>query len=152
MLTLKNMCKMVVVKYGLAKEEIPQSLIEEIEHMEGRIQSELTGVLTSFYDSDIKVEWSTGEWSFTPCNQPSIKIRAGRRNCLGSRGGELFLLPGRNVVIEDFKINLEERRVTVEFLGSCSSVAKPDTYNRMLKSTVGKHRESNSVWMCIELS
>merc|ERR1719186_766963 len=77
------------------------------------------------YSSKLNIAWSAGEWRFTMLNQPTIKIKAGRRECLGLSGGKLFLFTKMKICIDDVKIDFEGFRRIV-FHGSCSSIKSPN--------------------------
>eukprot|EP00092_Neocalanus_flemingeri_P055751 GFUD01065957.1.p1 GENE.GFUD01065957.1~~GFUD01065957.1.p1 ORF type:complete len:172 (+),score=27.77 GFUD01065957.1:38-553(+) len=127
MATLRNISSLAVIKYGIARNELPRALIEELRKMEGRIKSELTGEFTT-----VSFVWDDGELRFRILNQQTVTIRSGGRNSLGLAGGKLFLFDDRKISIDDFKIDLKERRIT--FYGMCSSVKNAD--GRVFKSTI----------------
>ena len=136
-MSLRNISKLAMVKYGVNKTELPKDLIKEVKEMEDIVKAEMSGSfsnLTLNYSYCLKIEWSPGEWQFvlttnfhwTPEDwKPTLrtikmKIRAGRREHLGFAGGYLFHFPNREVTIDNFKIDLERRKIL--FLGKCSSV------------------------------
>eukprot|EP00092_Neocalanus_flemingeri_P036580 GFUD01039829.1.p1 GENE.GFUD01039829.1~~GFUD01039829.1.p1 ORF type:complete len:180 (+),score=34.62 GFUD01039829.1:57-542(+) len=127
MVSLRNISSLAVIKYGIARDELPRALIEELRKMEGRIKSELTGEFTT-----VSFVWDDGEWRFRILNQQTVTIRSGGRNSLGLAGGKLFLFDDRKISIDDFKIDLKERRIT--FYGMCSSVK--NSGDRVFKSTI----------------
>eukprot|EP00092_Neocalanus_flemingeri_P041501 GFUD01045196.1.p1 GENE.GFUD01045196.1~~GFUD01045196.1.p1 ORF type:complete len:187 (-),score=49.73 GFUD01045196.1:113-673(-) len=146
MATLRNISSLAVVKYGIARDELPGPLIKELRTMEGLLKSELTGDFFH-YDMPLKkacnlnIDWDAGEWRFSSSisgrgmeipQQQTVKIRAGGRQCLGLAGGQLFLFDGRKISIDDFRIDLDERRIT--FYGICSSFKNSD--GRVFKSTI----------------
>eukprot|EP00092_Neocalanus_flemingeri_P083987 GFUD01105470.1.p1 GENE.GFUD01105470.1~~GFUD01105470.1.p1 ORF type:complete len:191 (-),score=45.22 GFUD01105470.1:110-661(-) len=135
--TLRKISILAVVKLGIPEAELPQTVAEEVEILGERITSEWTGIFGGcalWYDR-IKIDWSGGVWRFTPQMRtgyrvewsapqtlfvlPAIKIKAGRTNYLGYPGGNLFLLPGRKIWIDDYKIVVGDRKVI--FYGACSS-------------------------------
>merc|ERR1711862_184329 len=52
----------------------------------------------------------------------SLLIKAGEKNKLGKLSTKQFMLPGREVYIYDFRIDLE--KLELNLLGSCSSIVK----------------------------
>eukprot|EP00092_Neocalanus_flemingeri_P102199 GFUD01130711.1.p1 GENE.GFUD01130711.1~~GFUD01130711.1.p1 ORF type:complete len:175 (-),score=45.36 GFUD01130711.1:75-599(-) len=134
MVSLRKISSLAVIKYGIARDQLPRALIEELKNMEGMIKSDLTGefILPFTYTSKLNIDWNAGEWRFRFLNQQPVKIRAGGRQSLGLAGGELFLFDDRKIFIDDFKIDLDERKIT--FYGVCSSVKNSD--GRAFKSTI----------------
>ena len=57
-------------------------------------------------------------------------IKAGEKNKLGKLGTKQFMLPGREVYIHDFRIDLD--KLELNLLGSCSSIVK-DCDNHPMK-------------------
>ena len=127
-MTLRKLSSLTVVEYGIAWNEVPQPLHGELGKLEEMIKSDLTGnflfVTEASHIGKLKIDWSGGEWRFTISNQPSISIRAGRRECLGLPGGELFLFKENKIFIDDVRIDLEGRRIM--FYGICSSINDSD--------------------------
>ena len=64
-------------------------------------------------------------------NQKEMKIQCGVQARLGFVGGELFALFGRKVIVEDFTLDVNNRKVV--FYGTCSS--SKTTLWRSFKST-----------------
>ena len=117
MMTLREITMMAVIKFDIPRDQLPEILVNEIEEIEDKINTELTGKFESsgYYDR-IEIGWSRGEWSLSFLRRKevlssTIKIRAGKRNDLGLLGGELFLFPGREIVMDDFKIDFERRMI-----------------------------------------
>jgi len=135
-MTLSYLSSLAVIKNGIERNEleVPKTIIKDLGVMEKIINDEMTGEFTYTdpdYDSKMDIAWSPGEWRFTQRNQEPVKIRAGRRENLGLAGGEIFLFEGRKISIDDFNIDLEEKKI--KFYGKCSSVK---TYcGRDFKST-----------------
>eukprot|EP00092_Neocalanus_flemingeri_P040115 GFUD01043696.1.p1 GENE.GFUD01043696.1~~GFUD01043696.1.p1 ORF type:complete len:143 (+),score=17.51 GFUD01043696.1:64-492(+) len=139
--TLKQMSMSVVVKLGMSRAELPLTLRNEIEIMEERIKSEWTGIFMNSSNSAraVKIDWAGGEWTFspqwrwrvyrgrqggsqfTPQTLAPRKIKPGSTNCVDYLGGLFFLLPGRIVWIDDYKITLRERKAI--FYGTYSFLA-----------------------------
>eukprot|EP00092_Neocalanus_flemingeri_P019411 GFUD01021025.1.p1 GENE.GFUD01021025.1~~GFUD01021025.1.p1 ORF type:complete len:200 (-),score=52.34 GFUD01021025.1:200-799(-) len=134
--TLKQISMSVVIKLGMSKAELPLTLKNEVEIMEERIKSEWTGIFSNSESGPVKIDWSGGEWTFspqkrrvyryrrhigwsTPQTLPPCKIKAGSTNDLGYPGGRLFLFPGRKIWIDDYKITVKERKAI--FYGTHSS-------------------------------
>jgi hypothetical protein len=144
MKSLKEICKLAVIKQGLSRTDLPQVVSEEVEIMEEKLKSVFSGIFFSSKDdaiSSLKIAWENGEWQLTPLNQETLRIRAGVENSLGREGGDIFCLPGRQVSIHHFRIDLDGRKVF--FYGSCSSV----------KNSTGRQFESlltvmsNKMWI-----
>ena len=151
-MTLREMSKMAVIKYDIPRDQLPDILVKEIEEMEAKINTELSGKYESsgYYDR-IEIGWSSGGWSLNFLRRKEVfsstlKIRAGKRNDLGLMGGELFLFPGREIVIDDFKIDFKSRMI--KFFGTCSSVEEPDA--KLFKSAVSFSPEKIRYFMKIE--
>eukprot|EP00092_Neocalanus_flemingeri_P023638 GFUD01025639.1.p1 GENE.GFUD01025639.1~~GFUD01025639.1.p1 ORF type:complete len:203 (-),score=56.65 GFUD01025639.1:67-621(-) len=155
--TLRKISMLAVVKLGIPEAELPQTVAKEVEMLGERISSEWTGIFSGceLYDR-IKIDWSGGEWRFTPLIRtvyrsrwstphtlPAIKIKAGRTNDLGYPGGNLFLLPGRKIWIDDYEIGVEDRKVI--FYGACSST-KIGTRTQ-LKATLSLSGDGNLLVM-----
>ena len=122
--SLKEICKMFVVKKGITRIDLPSTLAEEVEEMEGGINSIFTGSFQRHKDFSViplTIAWARGQWEFTMKNQETLVIKPGVE--LGKLGGELFLLPGRKVSIFDFKLDLGTK--TLRFHGMCSSSRDP---------------------------
>eukprot|EP00092_Neocalanus_flemingeri_P104384 GFUD01133699.1.p1 GENE.GFUD01133699.1~~GFUD01133699.1.p1 ORF type:complete len:193 (-),score=42.13 GFUD01133699.1:198-776(-) len=134
--TLKQICMSVVIELGMSRAQLPLTLKNEVEIMEERIMSEWTGIFSNSESRPVKIDWSGGEWTFspqasrvnryrrnsgwsTPQPLPPSKIIAGSTNDLGFPGGRLFLLFGRKVWIDDYKISVRERKAI--FFGTYSS-------------------------------
>jgi hypothetical protein len=146
MKSLKEMCKIEVIKLGISGSELPTTVAKEVEIMEENIKSAFTGIFSYseyFSSSTLKIDWVGGEWQFTQLNQQTIKIKAGAENSLGNLGGDLFLFPGRKVSINDYRIDLEGRKVI--FYGTFSSVK--DVSGRQFKSTLLFSSTSNLLMM-----
>ena len=135
MATLMEICKMEVIKLGAPREELPKTILKEVEIMEEKMKTFFTGSFSNICNSSyssLKIDLVDGEWHFTVCAQPTLKIRGGGSNFFGLPGGQLFLFPGRKVTIDDFKINLLEKEVI--FHGTCSS--SEDSTGRKFKSSL----------------
>ena len=141
MKTLREISKMAVIKFDIARDQLPDVLMKEIEVMESKINTELTGKYDKMQRRcsgsyhRIEIGWSNGEWNLGITRRKEVstlKIRAGMTNYLGQLGGELFLFPGREIVIDDFDIDFEERMI--KFYGSCSSAE--ETAEKRFKSSI----------------
>merc|ERR1719420_2365955 len=124
--SLKEICKMFVLKNGITRIDLPTTLAEEVEEMEGRINSIFTGTFHRHKDFSViplTIAWAQGQWELTMKNQETLVIKPGVENSLGKLGGELFLLPGRKVSIFDFRIDVGSK--TLRFHGMCSSSRDP---------------------------
>ena len=143
MRSLKELAKMAVLKQGLRSEEcLPVTVREELELMEVAIMTDMTG--RGYYDNNdiirflgFDIDWSEGCWSFllrkrTENSWTKIltEIRAKKPSFLPPEWADLFgidytpaMIHGS--LIKDFKINIEERRVT--FYGNFGSHYDDDT-------------------------
>eukprot|EP00092_Neocalanus_flemingeri_P023694 GFUD01025697.1.p1 GENE.GFUD01025697.1~~GFUD01025697.1.p1 ORF type:complete len:204 (+),score=49.17 GFUD01025697.1:67-678(+) len=134
--TLKQISMSVVIELGMSRAQLPLTLKNEVEIMEERIMSEWTGIFSNSESRPVKIDWSGGEWTFSPQMRrvyvyrrhsgwstlrplPPCKIKAGSTNDLGYPGGRLFLFPGRKICIDDYKITGKERKAI--FYGTHSS-------------------------------
>eukprot|EP00092_Neocalanus_flemingeri_P028839 GFUD01031312.1.p1 GENE.GFUD01031312.1~~GFUD01031312.1.p1 ORF type:complete len:171 (-),score=37.64 GFUD01031312.1:28-540(-) len=132
--TLRKKSMMAVIKLGIPKSELPETVKKEVKTLEERIKSDWTGVFRSWYlwrnqSNYVKIDWSGGVWWFQfykdgptftiPVAQmPAIKIKAGSSYDLGYQGGIMFLLNGKKIWIDDYRV-VEDREVI--FYGSYSS-------------------------------
>ena len=126
--SLKEVCKMFVIKKGISRPRIdlPTTLAEEVEEMEGRMRSIFTGTFhrhTDFSGTTLTIAWTQGQWELTINNKETLIIKSGVENSLGQLGGGLFLLPGRTVFIFDFGLDFGTK--TLRFNGMCSSKKDP---------------------------
>jgi hypothetical protein len=121
MKSLRENCKLAVIKHGSSRTELPTTLAQEIETMEGNLKIVFSGTFYYYVDNYtgfLNIAWEDGEWQLS-LNQETLCIRTGVDNCLGNQGGDIFLFPGRQVTISDFSIDLDERKVF--FYGTCST-------------------------------
>ena len=97
---------MKVIELGISREQLPTTISKEIEIIEAKIKSVFTGKFDLIGSGlgSLKIGWVDGMWHSTVLNQKTIN--GGGSNCYGLPGGRLFLIPGRSVTIEDFKIDL----------------------------------------------
>ena len=133
--SLKELCKIAVIKQGISTTELPQTVAKEVEVIESRLKLFFTGTfcyMKDFAESTLKIGWKNGEWQFTQLNRNTLRIRAGVENILGSQGGDLFLFPSRRVTIDDYRIDWDGRKVT--FCGKCSSAKSSN--GRQFRSTL----------------
>ena len=118
--SLKEACKLFVIKMGTTRIDLPTTLAEEVDEMEGRIKSIFTGtfhIQKDFSVTTLTIAWTQGQWELTMKNQETLVIRSGEENLLGKLGGEFFMLPGRTVTIFDFKLNFVSKML--RFNGMC---------------------------------
>ena len=113
MATLKEICKMEVIKLGAPREELPKTILKEVEIMEEKMKTFFTGSFSNICNSSyssLKIDLVDGEWHFTVCAQPTLKIRGGGSNSLGLPGGQLFLFPGRRLQLMISRLICWKRR------------------------------------------
>jgi hypothetical protein len=145
MKSLKELAKMAVLKQGLGSEEcIPLTVREELELMEEAIRADMTGRGYHEYyveeSLEFDINWSEGCWSFllrrrteNRWTETSTEIRAESHTFLQPEWADLFGIDYTSARfggcwINDFKINIEERRVT--FHGNFGSPHDDDTANQ----------------------
>ena len=149
--SLQEECMMVIIKHELSRDRLPDSVIEEVDQFERKILSFFNGKFCTYtnrmpYEGNIfsvKLDQDHGGLEFIfekddleddldrwEWKMEAHLIKAGRRNKLGKLGTNQFMLPGREVFIYDFRIDLEKKEINL--LGSCSSIVK-DCYNHPLK-------------------
>ena len=135
--SLKEICKRFVIKKGISRIDLPTTLAEEVEEMEGRMKSIFTGTFHRHTDfsvtNTLTIAWTQGhgQWELTikkahtglVVAQENLVIKSGEENLLGKLGGEFFMLPGRTVTIFDFRLNFGTK--TLRFNGMCSSSKDP---------------------------
>ena len=92
---------MFVIKKGISRIDLPTTLAEEVEEMEGRMRSIFKGTFHSHpifpVTTTLTIAWTQGQWELTMKNQETLVIKSGEENLLGKLGGEFFMLPGRTV-------------------------------------------------------
>jgi len=124
--SLKEICSLAVIKTGTVRINLPSTLADEVEELEGRIKSIFTGTFqrpTDIYTVvTLTIAWTQGQWELTLNNHETLVVKSGVENTLGKIGGQLFLLPGRSVTIFDYKLDLERKKLS--FVGKCSSSTK----------------------------
>ena len=124
------MCKLQVIKHGVDRTDLPATLAEEVEQLEGKIASAFRGDYCFMFNGwgrwcsvSFQLVWREGQCEFIlypgAQHQETLVVRAGIENMLGRAGGFLFKLPGREVNITDFRIDLAKG--VLSFVGSCSS-------------------------------
>jgi len=123
-LTLREISSTAIIKYGLGRYGLPTCLIDELDVLDKIIKSEMIGEYINigvfFYETKLSIGWSCdGEWTFTLGNQEEMKVKRGVTANLGLDGGELFSLVGRKVMVEDYTLDLKNRKL--RFYGTCSS-------------------------------
>ena len=147
--SLQEVCMMVIIKHELSRDRLPDSVIEEVDQFERKILSFFTGKFCTYtnrmqYEGNVfsvKLDQDHGglEFIFEKDDleddhlewiKEAHLIMAGRKNKLGKLGTNQFMLPGREVFIYDFRIDLEKKEINL--LGSCSSIVK-DCDNHPLK-------------------
>ena len=129
--SLRDLCKLAVLKLGISKTDLPKTVRREVEMMEHKLKSQFTGTFHyksgDYSTSTLKIAWTRGEWQLTILNQETLRIRDGVEHQLGKLGGDLFLVPGRKVSISGYSIDWDRRKVI--FRGKCSS-SKTSTWRR----------------------
>eukprot|EP00092_Neocalanus_flemingeri_P018719 GFUD01020274.1.p1 GENE.GFUD01020274.1~~GFUD01020274.1.p1 ORF type:complete len:186 (+),score=44.51 GFUD01020274.1:83-640(+) len=114
MMSLQNLCKQAVLKFGIATDKLPQAIIEDLTTLEKRIAIDFTGVFVDKSNPDehayLAIDWSGGMWSFTPDNHPTMEIKAGGKSNLGVIWGDWLYLPGE-VSFEHYEFDFEELKV-----------------------------------------
>eukprot|EP00092_Neocalanus_flemingeri_P038003 GFUD01041371.1.p1 GENE.GFUD01041371.1~~GFUD01041371.1.p1 ORF type:complete len:175 (-),score=46.31 GFUD01041371.1:49-573(-) len=155
--TLEQMSMMAVLKLGIPMTELPKTVAKEVDMLEARIKSDWTGIFRSWnwglWCDRVKIDWSGGEWRFQFYSDsgyggpgPAIKIKAGHSKDLGYPGGIMFLLPGKKVWIDDYKIVMEDRKVI--FYGAYYSHARYCW--RQFKATLSHSGDQNRLRMEVE--
>eukprot|EP00092_Neocalanus_flemingeri_P006658 GFUD01007187.1.p1 GENE.GFUD01007187.1~~GFUD01007187.1.p1 ORF type:complete len:166 (-),score=15.75 GFUD01007187.1:84-557(-) len=152
--TLKTTTMMTVIKQGIPKSELPKTVAREVEKLEERIKSDWTGIFRIWHllGDHINIKWSGEEWRFQfywfrprpyMHETPDIKIRAGRTNDLGYAGGIMFLMPGKRVWINDYRVCADGRQVI--FYGVYSSTTMATS--RQFKATLSLSGDQNRLRM-----
>jgi len=128
--SLQESCMMVIIKYELSREYLPETIMNEVDQLESSITSAFTGRFYTYskesvVGSGLSVTWINRRklklvFKETALGQQeTILIKAGVENKLGDLGRKHIMLPGREVSILDFEIDLTRRKLSL--LGSCSS-------------------------------
>ena len=117
-----------MIKYGIAREDLPQLLYGELDPIEQLVKSQLNGDFS--YWVCLTIAWA-GHWLFTFLGQQT-ELGAGVKNCLGPGGGELFLFKGWEISVDDFIFDLDRRKVT--FFGNISFSRFGDTLGMKMGS------------------
>eukprot|EP00092_Neocalanus_flemingeri_P032543 GFUD01035393.1.p1 GENE.GFUD01035393.1~~GFUD01035393.1.p1 ORF type:complete len:178 (+),score=29.32 GFUD01035393.1:198-731(+) len=151
-MSLQNLCKQAVLKFGIATDKLPESIIEELKTLEERLYIDFTG-LYGYGHENLSIDWTGGMWSFTHSTTlegpllkhyeamrgghlTTMEIKVGEESHLGLAGGKLFLVPGANVFVECYDFDFEELKVV--FHGRFPSVIGEKWYK--FKSTFSSSR------------
>ena len=62
--SLKEKCKLEVIKLGILRTELPKSVAKEVEIMEEKVKSVFTGMFSYsefFYRGTVEIAWVCGE-------------------------------------------------------------------------------------------
>ena len=137
--SLREMCKLEVIKHGVDRTDLPATLAVEVEQLEELFASTFSGTYVRAYCTlerfrtwvIFSVAWRQGHWEFTKGDEEAMVVRPGMVNEMGRAGGDLFCLPGREVTITDFRIDLDDGVGVLTFFGTCSSNRSEN--NRTLK-------------------
>ena len=130
--SLRELSKLEVIKHGVDRTDLPRALALEVEQLEERIVTAFCGTYQRVADLPpfaFRVAWHQGQWEFILGNQEPFVVRAGVENRLGRARSDLFFLRGRKVIITDFRIDLDEGKLS--FFGACST--NKSANNRALK-------------------
>ena len=109
-MSLRYLSSLAVIKYGIAREDLPQPLygeLDPIEHLNGYFSYRVFGQVNPLC---LTIAWA-GHWLFPFVGQQT-ELGAGVKNCLGPGGGELFLFKGWEISVDDFIFDLDRRKVT----------------------------------------
>ena len=138
--SLQETCMIVIIKQGLSRVPLPEIVKEEVENLERSIMSVFTGKFFTYDHSrtpdspwdtvelGISVVWNRGKLELVFINtelslsskEESLQIKAGKENKVGEVGSSQFMLPGREVTIFDYMIDLERKQLSL--IGSCASI------------------------------
>ena len=127
----------VVIKQGLSKDCLPEKVKEEVEKFERSIMSAFTGKFYTYkrwgprnglVEVGLSVAWNRGRLEFAfiapefamSSNEELLQIKAGEEIKVGKVGSKLFLLPGKELTIFDYKIELKRKELSLQ--GSCLSI------------------------------
>jgi len=141
--TLQEICSLTIMKYGLSRNELPTPLVREVNHLEERIVASFLLTVSmkvgknifapdSYLELDIN--WFNGKLAIgmsrmSPYNDTGegpyelMVIKCGEENTLSTLGSKLFRLPGRQISVVDYNIDLAREEITL--IGSCSSNTMP---------------------------
>eukprot|EP00092_Neocalanus_flemingeri_P042410 GFUD01046320.1.p1 GENE.GFUD01046320.1~~GFUD01046320.1.p1 ORF type:complete len:106 (+),score=22.14 GFUD01046320.1:72-389(+) len=96
MLSLQNLCKQAVLKFGIATDKLPILLLKNFILWKKKIDIDFTGLyvnkLRDSMSPDDEYDWTGGLWSFTPVtaqggHHPTMEIKAGEESHLGIEEG-----------------------------------------------------------------
>jgi len=147
--SLQETCMIVVIKQDLSRDRLPEIVKEEVENLERNIMSAFTGKFytykngpnPNFYpflfpyphgpgsvEFGLSVVWNRGKLEFgfidtefsLSSQEEMLQITAGVENNVGNVGSKLFMLPGREPKIFDYRIELERKKLIL--LGSSLSI------------------------------
>jgi len=138
---------MAIMKFGLPRQELPTTLVREVEELEERIINSFSGSFSinkaenifhygytaaSCWGSvlDLTINWIEGKLAFAVKNyddiddgdaieEYNIVIQCGEENNLSILGGKLFQLPGKYISISDYSIDFARKEIIL--VGSCSN-------------------------------
>jgi hypothetical protein len=123
--SLREMCMLEVIKHGVDRTDLPAALALEVEELEELIASTFNGrnyvFIHGWAVNTFSIAWRQGQWEFTLGDEEAMVVRPGMVYRLGRAGGDIFCLPGREVTITDFRIDLDDGVVVLNFFGTSSS-------------------------------
>ena len=143
--SLQETCMIVVIKQDLSRDRLPEIVKEEVENLERKIMSAFTGKFYTYQkypnprlypliptpgsvEFGLSIVWNRGKLEFgfidtefsLSSQEELLQITAGEQNKVGKVGSKLFLLPGRELTISDYRIDLRRKKLIL--LGSCLSI------------------------------
>jgi len=128
------------MKYGLSRNELPTPLVREVNHLEERIVASFSVTVSMIVGKNIfapdsylvlDIVWVNGKLAIgmSQYNDTGegphelMVIKCGEENTLSMFGSKLFRLPGRQISVVDYNIDLARKEITL--IGSCSSNTMP---------------------------
>jgi len=125
--SLKEICKIAVIKGRSQRECLPKTLIKEVDELDDKIRSTFSGTFHRYEDwsfTTLTINWTNGQWELTLRNQRTLVVKSGMKNALGKLGCDIFSLRGRSVSITDFNIDFHSHDYGCPklcFVGTCSN-------------------------------
>ena len=132
---LQEACIMVIIRERLSRDCLPDILIGEVGDVERNINSAFSGTFWTYSSAwisstgmiSIKLDHGRLEITFEDVKlagyeKESLLIKSGVKKQLGNLGCERFMLPGQEVFICAYRVDLSNMVLSLH--GSCSSTFK----------------------------
>ena len=93
--SLREMCKLEVIKHGVDRTDLPAALALEVEELEELIASTFNGrnyvFIQGWAVNTFSIAWRQGQLEFTLGDEEAMVVRPGMVIRLGRAGGDILL-------------------------------------------------------------